>query len=305
MSLRHAREKTRSKRAPKRKGTLMRAREVIGAGAVLAIVAFNGVRAADVRIQAGDVKDSRTTGQFFANLEVELKLLGDDIEGAKGLRCKVTKAVDDTGRNLLKDDKADSDFRDMDGDKPNQAQVTLQFKNPSRKAATVKELSGEIELFKPDADPTSSITVTNLTGRPKITLSNPTLTSAQIEMTVLSKEQYEKDAKAAEAKTQPKAGLEQLGEEMGKAFAGMFGGMMGGQNSILIRIKDPQSKLIKVEFLDASGKAIHREGSMTMNEMHSYDFSEPLPQAACLRVYVATSKSLIKIPFVLRDVYLP
>ena len=86
---------------------------LVGVGAVLAMVALGSEQAADVRVQVGDVKDSRTTGKFFANLEIELKLMGDDLDGAKGLRCTVTKAVDDTGRNLLKEEREKSSFSDI------------------------------------------------------------------------------------------------------------------------------------------------------------------------------------------------
>ena len=284
----------------------MRVREIVGVGFVLAMVTLGSGQAADVRVQVGDVKDTRTTGEFFANLEIELKLMGDDIDGAKGLRCKVSKAIDDTGRNLINEEKDENDFSDIDNDNPNRAQVTIQLKNPSRKAATVKDISGEIEIFKPDNDPTSMIIVTNLAGRPKISVSHPSLTTAQIQMIVLSKEQYDKDAKAEEKASEPNVGMEQMGEEIGKTFAGMFGGIAGGsKNSVIMRIKDPQAKLINVEFLDASGKVIRSEGSMTMGDIRSYDFSEPLPQGSKLRIYVATQKSVIKTPLVLKDLALP
>jgi len=86
----------------------------------------------------------------------------------------------------------------------------------------------------------------------------------------------------------------------------MFGGMMGsGENSFAMQVNDPQSKVIKVEFLDASGKVIDTNGSMRMNDMRSYDFAEPLPRGARLRVYVATTKSLVKVPFAIKDIILP
>jgi hypothetical protein len=131
-----------------------------------------------------------------------------------------------------------------------------------------------------------------------------------MQVTVQSKEQYDKDAKEAKSKPSGKGeveeGVEQMGEGIGKAFAGMFGGMMGGgKNSIIVQVKDPQSKLIKIEFLDASGKTVRTGGCMTMGEVRSYDFEEPLPAGSQLRVYVATPKSLVKAPLVIRDFFLP
>jgi hypothetical protein len=289
---------------------------IVGVGSVLAMVALGNEQAADVRVQVGDVKDSRTTGKFFANLEIELKFMGVDLDGAKGLRCMVTKAVDDTGRSLLKEEKEESSYSDINDNNSNQTQIKIKLKNPSRKAATVKELSGEINVFRPDKDPASKVMVTNLVGRPKIVVSHPSLTAAQIQMTVLSKAQYDADLqteeKAAEAKA--KAGADKTGEDIGKAMAdgmgkaltGMFGGgMMGGKNSVIIRIKDPQSKLVTVEFLDASGKAIRRDGMSRISDIQCYDFSEPLPIGAQLRINVATSKSVVKVPLMLKDLALP
>jgi hypothetical protein len=284
----------------------MRARGMIEIGTVLAMVALNSGQAAAVSMQVGDVIDYRSTGKFFAKLEVNLKLMGDELEGAKRIRLLVTKAVDETGRNLIQEENQNK-FSEIDNNNPNptQNQVTVQLKNPSRKAATVQEISGEIELFNPARDPASTVTITNITGRPKFTLSAPSLTAAQIEMTVLSKEQYDKEAKAAEEKNSGMPGSEQMSEEMGKAFAGLFGfGLAGSKNSVIIRVKDPQSKLAKVEFLDASSKDI-TESRMTVNDVSSYDFSKPLPKSAQLRVYVATTKSLSKTPFTFRDLALP
>ena len=42
--------------------------------------------AADIRISVGEVKDSRTTGQFFSELELKLKLTGDDVPAIRGVK---------------------------------------------------------------------------------------------------------------------------------------------------------------------------------------------------------------------------
>jgi len=294
----------------------MRMGMIVGVGAMMATMALGNEQATDVRIQLGDVKDSRTTGMFFAKLEIELKLMGDDLDGAKGLRCTVTNAVDDTGRNLLKEAKKDWRCSEIYDNNPNQAVVRVELKNPSRKAATVKELSGVIDVFRPSKDPASIVMVKNVVGTPKIAVSHPSLSAAQIQMTVLSKAQYDADVeaekKAAEAKTKGETTSASakignaMADGMGKALAGMFGGgMMGGKNSVIMRINDPQSKLVKVEFLDADGKAIRGNGRSWSGDIHCYDFSEPLPQGAQLRINVATPKSMVKVPLMLKEIFLP
>lgn len=66
--------------------------------------------AQDLRVSAGTIEDRRTTGQFFGGLEVELKLTGDDLADAKASRVLLKKAVDETGRDLLPDEKKEPDF---------------------------------------------------------------------------------------------------------------------------------------------------------------------------------------------------
>jgi hypothetical protein len=78
---------------------------VIGALMVLAIGAFNAGHAADVRVEVTRVVDVREPANPYANLEVDLKLTGADVRGAKKFRCKAIKAADDTGRNLAPEKK--------------------------------------------------------------------------------------------------------------------------------------------------------------------------------------------------------
>jgi hypothetical protein len=66
-----------------------------------------------VRVSAGTIEDRRTTGRFFAGLEIELKLTGDDVADAKSARIVLKKAVDETGRDILPEQKPDEDFRSV------------------------------------------------------------------------------------------------------------------------------------------------------------------------------------------------
>ena len=98
------------------------------------------------------MKDSRTTGQFFADPEVEVKLSGDALEDAQSRRVLLTSATDDTGRSLLEKNKMSEDF-DSFSNFGHKNSITLKLKNPARKAATVKEIAGTLELFVPKLDP--------------------------------------------------------------------------------------------------------------------------------------------------------
>ena len=45
--------------------------------------------AADVNVSVSEVKDSRTTGQFFAGLEIKFKIMGDALSDARGVKLAV------------------------------------------------------------------------------------------------------------------------------------------------------------------------------------------------------------------------
>lgn len=73
---------------------------------------------------------------------------------------------------------------------------------------------------------------------------------------------------------------------------------------------DVQLKLIgeammKVEFLNESGKQIDPQSSMRMGDVRVYDFDRQMPATAQLRLYIATPASLLSVPFTLSDISLP
>ena len=58
-----------------------------------------------VKVAAGVVKDTRRSDGFFNNLDIQLKINGEALAGARGIRISVSKALDDTGTNLINDEK--------------------------------------------------------------------------------------------------------------------------------------------------------------------------------------------------------
>ena len=257
--------------------------------------------AEDIRVMVSEVKETRTTGQFFAGLELKLKILGDNISDAKGLKPRITKAVDDTGRNLLKDEDYKADFEKPD--EQGQFETTLKLKNPARKATAIKEVTGEIEIFVPKYDPGATSVIKNFMAQTGKTVSDPTLKDAKVDITVLTKEQFNKIK--AEREKELKAQKE-IGDAMVQLFGALFGGMMEmGENSVMLNVKDEGKKVIVIEFTDESGKKIHTQATMTMGDVKVFEFDKPLPQKAQVMIFLATPKALIKTPFRLTDIVLP
>lgn len=266
-----------------------------------------GAYASDIRVSVSEVRDTRSTGHF-SYMELKLKVMGDIISDAKGLKLKITKAIDDTGRNLLKDEEGKTDFTKPDEYNVGQAEVDVKLKNPARKATVIKELSAEMSMFVPKNDPSAVATINNFMTQTGKTLSDTTLKAAQLEVTVLTKSQYDeiKEKQKKEVKEKEGALAKEFGEAMVQALSSLFGGMMEiGENSVILNIKDPESKVVAIEFMDENKKNIKNISSMKMGEVRVFEFEKPMPLNAQMTIFIVTSKSLLKTPLKLTDIALP
>src|SRR5438477_10622212 len=67
--------------------------------------------AENVRVTAGTIDDDRrTSAKFGGGLELELKLTGDGLEGARAARVVVKKALDESGRDLMPEKAREQEF---------------------------------------------------------------------------------------------------------------------------------------------------------------------------------------------------
>ena len=294
---------------------------------ILASLGINATAAAQVRVLEGSVAETRRNDAFSSGLQVDLKVVGDVLKDAKGIRVIVQKAVDETGKDLLEEKKAEKDFKEIDLQGDNNTKLSLSLKLSERKAAVIKEISGYLEMFLPTKDAKSIITVANVmkgAGKP---LTSAALKSAGLEMTVWTKEQYEARKTVEEERIRKeqedkrkKGGaepLEELGELMVEGLSKIFGGMFGGfdelsENSIVLTIKDPNAKLLDIAFEDAKGQAIKTgrsssSGSFTNPELKTriFDLDEKLPDTARIKFAVLTPASVSRVPFKLTNVPLP
>ncbi|MDX2039871.1 MAG: hypothetical protein SF097_01420 [Acidobacteriota bacterium] len=277
---------------------------------------------AQVRVLPGAVKETRRTDGFFNRLEIEMRLIGDMLDQAKGVRVLVAKAIDDTGKNLVDEEKRQSDFKEFDSDGQNM-KVDLELKNAARRAEIVAEISGMLEIFTPQKDPRSMVVLPGILKNTGKALLNPSLKVSGLEIIVWTKEEYEVRRKAEEEKIKKefeerrkKASKEEqaeLGDALADGLMKVFGGLFGalteiGENGIAMQINDPQSKLISIEFETADGKPIKRQGRMTLGsqpQTQIFEFAEKLPANARIKIYQLTPKSLTKIPFKVTNVPLP
>jgi len=249
---------------------------------------------AEVKVAVGDISDKRTTGKFFAGLEIELKLSGPELAEAKGIRTTVKSATDDTGAALKKAENrfGGDGFEELQkafgggfGEKKaDEFQVKLEFENPLRAAKAIKTLNGSIELLIPAKDPAAVITasVAKDAGKP---LENAVMKGAGVEFT-----------------------LRKPGKEEKKDSEFGFGGSLG-ENDLGYVIKDPNGKVASVEFFDAAGKKLESNGHMSSgfggSKTVSITFNAKPPADAAAKIYVVTEKSVVTVPIALKDIALP
>ncbi len=249
--------------------------------------------------------DRRRNDNSFAGLEIELKLTGEAAGGARGARAVVQKAVDDTGRNLVKEGGRPAEFEKSSGE--GSPALKLELRNPARRAKSVREISGQVEVFLPDRDPAAVASTDRFLSRMDRPIAASALKAAQTEATVVSRKTYDAEKKKDDERKKKESESAGIAGAMVSAFSGLFEGLFGdiGENDLLIRVNDPGKKVFGVEVFDAGGKRIDDAGSMKVGDFWILKFTEKLPADASLRIYLMTGKALVTAPFSLKDVALP
>lgn len=260
------------------------------------------VYATDVKVSVTEVKDQRSTGEYFNNLELKLKLIGDDSASIRGTKVLLNSASDDTGRNLLLAEEKKDHFEAFDGNRT----IDLKFRNPARKAVVVKEITGELQLFMPDKDPASTVLVKGFMkteGRP---ITDPALAKADISVSVLTKKEYESIKKEQEKKVKEAAKKEGLTGAMMSAVEALLGGFFQvGDNDLIFKIDDPSKNLIDMDVIDVKDAKIQNHGSMKSGDVTVLSYEEAVPADARLRLFLKTQKSVVSVPLRLADIALP
>jgi hypothetical protein len=272
-----------------------------------------------VEVAVESILDRRTTRDFpRSELQLALKLDGADASAVQSAHARLTKAADDTGRNLIpnaKDVIQGSDRWDeaRDGKAPT---PRLNLASPSRKAKALSSVEGVVEVFLPSRDPAGTIPIARVASKRDKPLAVPALAAQHIKLAVLSKEGLEKEKKQAEAKKKAAeakkakkgdSGLEEMGQAMGDMLAGMFERLFfaAGANDLILKVDDPGKKIFSFDLVGANGKAITNYGTTEIESYRIVRMLEPIPPAATLQVRLKTPRSFGEVPFTLTNVKLP
>ena len=264
--------------------------------------------------KAGNLTDTRSLEGAFNGLKLDILLFGDVLDKAQGVKVTVTRAIDDLEHDLIKKDKfiKMDEFKKMSSDMAGKSKVEVNLKNPPRKAMFIKELQADVEIYIPSADPAATFKLEHFMDK----LGKPIAMDDQVSIVVFDKKAYEEMQKDSQQQTpQPdsSAQTQSVTKDMTNTFGNVFKGMFGVGNmderSIAVRLNDPNSKIIEIDFFTADGQPITRQGwfssSQGSDKMQTFMFQNTMPVDAYLVVSLKTDKALKKTIIKLTDISLP
>lgn len=251
------------------------------------------------QVSVSEISDKRTTGKFFAGLDIKLSVVGAGIADSKGLRrVKLDKAIDDTGRNLLREERFSKTAFDADviSPKGDALDLELSLANPSRQAKTVQEISGYVELHTPQKDAKSILSFGPLSSLYGKKLPLPAALAGKVGIIPVNKALYEEMRKANASAND--------GGDLVKALRQMFSGTMDPEALGFI-VNGDMNDIVAIEVTDAQGKPLQRQGKFSSGGFTAINFSGGPAPSSLIKVYLATPQSLVKIPIQLKAVALP
>jgi hypothetical protein len=284
----------------------------------LALFAASAVaqpKATPVEVTIKQVNDRRTSGSFaHLNIGLELpKISSRDVEASRVL---IAAATDDSGRSLLdpeaSEPQLEPNFRGSltgrDDKIPPPATVTVTLKNPDRKAKTVKEVRGEIELYMPGKDPNSVAEIAKFMSSSGKPLSHKALKANGVEIALVSPTQLAAERKRlgdAKRKEYIEAGWTP-GEDLDNMVKSYTESLLTVEDSdVLVRIKDPNGRIQDLAYIDAAGETKRISNRTDEGFTYLTTWGEK-PQADWkLKVSMKTPKNLVRYSFALKDVTLP
>ena len=279
---------------------------LIGAGC-------DAARADDAQVAVDFVTDSRSLPADFGSnqLRVVVKIESPEVAQARAIRGVVASATDNTGRQLNNAEKRDKwdELRPKTGADKNRASVYLRVDNPSRAAQSLRQIAGHIELYLPQRDPKSVVTVANIGQKSGQTLDDATLKEADLKITFLDKAQVERlkaEILNPPATPQIRPDLQVFGRAIREAMgAELLKNDRLNPKAPVLRIEDPQGRLVDIAFEGAQGQPLKSGVSVGFQGHKIYQFEQPLPPDARLKISVATPQSVVEVPFDLKEIALP
>lgn len=221
------------------------------------------------------IREERARGEAGpSSAALDVQLVGTRRAEVESARVVVKKADDDTGASLVPDGASKAGLEPVHGEDP-EAAVTLSvpLKAASRKARTIGEVSGEIELYVPNVDPSAVVFVPKLRAEAGKPVAAPSLAALGVEVAF---------ATAQEAEALPAAA-----------------------DDVVLKVKDPRGAIEGFYFVDPDGTAWETNREARGGFLVLSSQAEPPGPDWGLRVRLLTPGTLRRYRFSLKDVPLP
>lgn len=282
---------------------------------MLHAVLFAATLIADVKggeLKVNQVQDHRS--KSFGRLMVGVQLPSVKTTDVAASRVLLKAAVDDGGNNLLMSDeepKLEPNMRRSFAD-PNEPPVpmvvSIEMKNPARTAKAIKDVRGEIELYIPGRDPNSTATVQKFMSQSGRSINDRALKSNSVEISLLSKDQFEAMKKAALDKYRAEKSANGLtGDDLDEAVKSyaQYDYLNPEEGDVLVKVNDPKKVVQAITYVDAKGE----EKRVNVTEKNGITvlstWGEKPADDWALRVNMRTPKTLVRVPLALSNVPLP
>ena len=209
-----------------------------------------------------------------AGTMIEVALVGTKRGDVETARVVVETAVDDLGTSLVPAGAASANHEPPRGDDAAAPVVlSVPLKLASRAASSLREVSGSIELYVPDADPGAAVTVPRFRSRAGSTLASPSLAQHAVTIAIASTQETE--------------------------------ALPADPDDLVLRVTDPSGRVEGFYFVDPEGTAwatdLEERGGLVVVSARA---ETPGPEWG-LRVRLKTPSTLRHYRFALKDVPLP
>lgn len=266
---------------------------------VLPIVLFSQ------RVTINRINESRSTGDsYFGNrTEIEVQISGDEVRRYKFARIsKIAKAIDDQGFDLIGEDTSTT-YEEISG---NSTIATIRLDNASRKAETIKELSGTLSLFSPTEANGGIVKLKNIGSQ-----TNKNLLPKEKDLSVvyMTKESYEKFT--SDQKSKREAELKKQSKEIQELAKGVMDLMDiftyndWSYPQVNLLIKGDATKIVKVGVQKPTGEELSSNGNSFTNNLKTYYFNEEIQPNYILTLTVEVGGAIKTVPFSIKEIILP
>jgi hypothetical protein len=254
---------------------------------------------ASVGIVLSGITDHRTMG-VGSRCTISVSIFGDDIDGESAVQDIVLrKAVDDTGRDLLLPDR----WTEPAGATAPSAmgiQEQFQIRSPARRATSIREIDGSIQLFNPTQRNGAVLDIKGFERTAPGPIARPELKRYGIDVCWYTRETFAKFGPGLEAVSEGEASRADL--MMIRALLGQSARGRAPYRTVF-SIQDPQRRVMSLSLKSADGGSSVKV--VKFGRLEFADSQQPLTEDAVLELYLATPEALKVRQFKITNIPLP